>query len=143
MSVVMPTCDRRDNLRKVLGPVLGDPAATQVIVVSDASTDGTDDELRRIAAEYPQVEPVFLAERGGVANARQQGYARAVNDLILVLDDDVLCEPGSVTAHARAHDDAGSERILIGYMPTRPPEGRARCGHFATELYAQIGRAHV
>ena len=37
VSVVMPTYNRRAQLRTVLAPLLADPAATEIVVVVDGS----------------------------------------------------------------------------------------------------------
>ena len=67
------------------------------IIVSDGSTDGTDDIVRDYAARYPWIEPIRMPERrerhfAGKVHAFNAGYARLQNvayDFIGNLDSDV------------------------------------------------------
>ena len=60
---------------------------------------------------------------GGAANARNRGAAEAGNDVILFLDDDMICDPNLVREHARLYLD-GAEAV-IGDTPIDPrsPQG--------------------
>lgn len=133
VSVVVPTHDRRDNLPRVLPPLLDDPAALEVVVVVDGSTDGTVELLERMSAEHPRLV-VEVGEGLGAVGANQRGLERARGDVVLFVDDDVVARPGLVTGHARRHAEA-TARVVVGYMPTDRPAPR-RPGTFATYLYA-------
>jgi biofilm PGA synthesis N-glycosyltransferase PgaC len=70
------------------------------VVVSDGSTDGTDDIVRRYVAEYPWIELVRMPERAerhfaGKVHAFNAGYARVRDteyDVIVSLDADISFE---------------------------------------------------
>ncbi|HTU33734.1 MAG TPA: glycosyltransferase family 2 protein [Candidatus Acidoferrum sp.] len=66
----------------------------QVIIVSDGSTDGTNDILKEI--QDPCVEPVILSQRGGKANALNCAVARASHDLLVFSDAGTMFEPDAV-----------------------------------------------
>jgi Glycosyl transferase family 2 len=133
VSVVIPTYNRRDSLRRLVPAVLADAAATEVVVVVDGSRDGSLELLQEWAMPEPRLKPVFVPN-GGVTRARQTGAERASCEVILFLDDDVVPAPGLATGHARQH--LQRRRILVlGYMPTMTPVPR-RPGAFATYLYA-------
>ena len=88
VSVVFLAHDRRDELRVALGTMLHEtdfPAELlEVIVVDNASTDGTVEMLR---ADFPGVEVVANARNVG-ASGWNAGFERAAGDYVLVLDDD-------------------------------------------------------
>ncbi len=71
------------------------------VIVSDGSTDGTDDIVRRYAAKHAWIELVRAPERkersfAGKVHAFNAGYARAKGldyDLVGNLDGDVFFEP--------------------------------------------------
>lgn len=134
MSVVVPTYQRRDRLREVVAAVLADPGTLELVVVVDGSTDHSAELLVDLAAAEPRLRPVVTANRGGAA-ARQTGIDLAVGDVVLLLDDDVVVAPGTVTGHGERHR-AADDLVVLGYMPTRLPLGSA-AGRFATVLYAQ------
>ena len=133
VSVVIPTYNRRERLPVVLEPLLADPAADEIVVVVDGSTDGSEELLLDFGRRDPRLRPVVIENRG-LARARLAGAEAATGEVVIALDDDVLAAPGLVTGHARRH--AGRDRLLvIGYMPvaSRP----RRPGEFARELYAR------
>jgi glycosyltransferase involved in cell wall biosynthesis len=132
VSVVIPTHNRGERLAETIAPVLAQPETRELVVVVDGSTDGSAALLERIAREQPRLRPLPIENRGAMA-ARLAGAVAATGDVILMLDDDVIAEPGLVTGHARAH--AGHERrVVLGYMPVAARPRRAR--DFARELYA-------
>ena len=134
VSVVVPTYRRRHNLRAVVEPLLADPALHELVVVVDGCRDGSLELLQEIAADHPQLVPVWTENQGG-ALARQEGIERSTGEVVLLLDDDVVAAPGLVTGHAR-HHAAADDLVVLGYMPTRPPAPGAR-GAFATRFYAE------
>lgn len=92
--------NRRDLLLECLGAVRAQsvpPAA--VVVVDNASTDGTADAVR---AAFPEADLVPLAVNTGGAGGFAAGMARALDrhgaDLLWVMDDDTVPEPGALAA---------------------------------------------
>jgi rhamnopyranosyl-N-acetylglucosaminyl-diphospho-decaprenol beta-1,3/1,4-galactofuranosyltransferase len=96
---VVVTWNRRDLLLESLGAVLGQTRAPdQVIVVDNASTDGSADAVR---ADYPQVALTELRRNTGGAGGFAAGLAlalRAGADLVWLMDDDTIPEPGALAA---------------------------------------------
>jgi len=133
ISVVMPTFNRRARLREVVAPLLADDAAQEIIVVVDGCDDGSIELLRDLAADTSRLVPLSIDNAGEMA-ARQAGIRRATSDVVLLLDDDVLADPGLVAGHARVHGGRPGS-VVVGYMPTRLPRLR-RAGDAATFLYA-------
>lgn len=117
VSVVIPTYNRRHQLERTLEGLArqtGGPLETEVIVVSDGSTDGTDEWLRSGTTPVP-VSPCFQAN-GGPATARNRGAAAARGSLLLFLDDDVVPVPDLVATHVRHHRDLDDDVVVIGPM---------------------------
>jgi GT2 family glycosyltransferase len=118
ISVVIPTFNRRETvLRSVKTLIEQDYPASQyeIVVVVDGSTDGSAASLRalRPACSFQVIEQ---ANRGQAA-ARNTGWRAAENELIIFLDDDMLCDTTLVGEHLKAHDKAertiGVGRILL------------------------------
>lgn len=133
VSVVVTTHDRCGLLADHLPVLLADPAATEVVVVDDGSTDDTPQLLAELAATHPNLRPVRIPN-SGTDGARRTGVARSTGEVVLLLDDDVRPSPRLVTGHAERH---AAERgvVVVGYMPTEL-SSRRRAGDFATALYA-------
>jgi glycosyltransferase involved in cell wall biosynthesis len=120
VSVMIPTFNRRDSLRRAIDSVLLDPAAAEIVVVVDGSTDGSIELLEHLARSEPRVKPLFLEHRGLNA-AVQAGVERSTSEIVLILDDDLEATPGLVSAHAR-HQRAGPNLVVLGYSPVFNPE---------------------
>jgi glycosyltransferase involved in cell wall biosynthesis len=116
ISVVIPTFNRRERLARVLRSLAEQDveAAFEVVVISDGSTDGTEEYLRSGGLPLP-VKPLFQRNRGPAA-ARNNGVERASGELVIFLDDDVVAEPGLLQAHLRAHRRWGGRAVVIGPM---------------------------
>jgi glycosyltransferase involved in cell wall biosynthesis len=134
VTVALATHERRALLPRVLAPLLDDSATSEVVVVVDGSRDGSLELLRELAHDDSRVRPVFI-EPSGRSRAQQAGIDRAESEIVLLLDDDVIAEPGLVSGHARHHVQAQGV-VVVGYMPPILPEVRGP-GEFATFLYAQ------
>ncbi len=140
VSVVMPTYNRRGSIEHVLAPLLAEPELTEVVVVVDGCADGTYELLEALrTTKDARITPI-LVPNGGAASARQVGAERTRGEVLLVLDDDVVAEPGLVRGHAELHRRERS-CVAVGYMPTTLPPVR-RSGAFATYLYAQEYERH-
>jgi len=134
VSVVIPTFDRKGFLTRVVTPLLADPAATEVIVVVDGSTDGSYELLTEIASRDSRLKPLLIENRGQTG-AQQLGLEMATGEVVLLLDDDVVSAPGLITGHARNHA-ASKGLVVVGYMPTLVPTERD-ASTFSTVLYAR------
>lgn len=86
----------------------------EIIVVDDASTDGTADAA---AAQGPEVRVVRLPANGGPGAARDAGFAAARADWIAVLDADDAMEPNRlqrlIALGARTGADVVVDNIVV------------------------------
>jgi glycosyltransferase involved in cell wall biosynthesis len=89
ISVVIPTRDRLPVLERALASVLTQSVPVdEVVVVDDASSDGTRQYLVELAALDQRVMPVALPRAVGAAAARNIGIERTHGSLIAFQDSD-------------------------------------------------------
>ena len=124
VDVVIPTFNGGELVRKCVAPLLRDPAVARVIVVDDASTDGSVSALAS----------VVLDEHRGLAYAMNRGAEAGRAEMVLFLNNDVVATDGAV---ARLRDalesepsapcaggrlvDAGTTRTQVSYTPRDLP----------------------
>jgi GT2 family glycosyltransferase len=99
LSVVIVTHDSRQTIGRVLGALrdqLGDE--DEVVVVDNASADGTADEVQRVD---PLAVLVRSPENLGFAEGCNIGAARADGDLLVFLNPDAVPAPGFADAIRR------------------------------------------
>ena len=122
LSVVIPTFNRKDSLRRTLDGLarqtypVGD---FEAVVVSDGSTDGTDAMLAAYAAQSPYSLRVVTQSNSGPAAARNRGIREARHEIVVFLDDDVEPVPGFLSRHA-AHHAQDETVVVLGPMSPDP-----------------------
>ena len=94
-SVVIPTCNKRQDLRRCLEAVLAQDfsGSFEVLVCYDGSQDGTAEMLR----DWQQSESrlrYFRQEQRGPAAARNLGIRQAKREVVAMTDDDTIPQPG-------------------------------------------------
>ena len=116
VSVVIPTHNRAPVLARCLD-ALEPQGADEVVVVDDASTDGTP----AILAERPWVRAIRRERSGGRSGAKNTGVEAATGDVVLFVDDDAIAQPGLVDRH-RAHHAEHPEphEALLGLVTWAP-----------------------
>ncbi len=93
IGVVIPTYNSAATVTAAVESVLAqEPAARQVVVVDDGSTDDTPGALRKYAERIEYVRQ----ENRGVSAARNAGLGRLVTDAVVFLDADDLLLPGAL-----------------------------------------------
>jgi GT2 family glycosyltransferase len=115
VSVVVPTYNRLSQLRRVLAALAEQTYPyVEVVVVSDGSTDGTDDFLR---SDVRPANVVFVRQaNAGPAAARNTGIGVATGTIVLFVDDDIVASPQLVEEHVRSHGKRPT--VVIGPMVT-------------------------
>jgi GT2 family glycosyltransferase len=119
VSVVVPTYNRLPQLEHVLAALANQTYAMeqlQLVVVSDGSTDGTEEYLRSCPFDLI----VASQPNGGPATARNRGVELADGSLILFVDDDVVAAPWLVEQHVLSHENGDYDLVVIGPMLTPP-----------------------
>ena len=109
VSVIIPTRNRWDLLsRAALPAAFGqEDVDVEVIVVDDASDDGTSEKLATIGD--PRLTHVRLDEPAGVARARNRGIAEARGEWVAFLDDDDVWSPRKLRSQLDAADAADAD----------------------------------
>src|SRR5439155_11690716 len=93
LSVVMPVFNERGTIDEIIRRVLGVAIRTELIVIDDASTDGTGERLQALSKELGFVLLLQNRNRGKGAAVRQ-GFARVTGDVVVIQDADLECSSG-------------------------------------------------
>lgn len=120
-SIIVTCYNQRDFIRDAVDSALHQsPANTEVIVVDDASDDGSIEMLE----DYGDgINFIRMSSNGGVARARNQGASIAKGEYLLFLDGDDVLMPGalevfdSVIRHRRPMLIIGQFFSFSGLIP--------------------------
>ena len=140
-SIVIPTYNRKDTLRRCLAAATSqDYPDYEVIVVDDASTDGTDEMVRR---EFPQVRYIRQEPNRGPAAARNRGIEAATGEVIAFTDDDCVPPPGWLSQLAdglsQHHQAAAVGGIQEAPASLLQNNRFAQYEHFVTHWVYRVG----
>ncbi len=91
ISVVLPTHNELQNIKVLIPQIkrLLKGIAFEIIVVDDASTDGSQSWLKKQA----KVKPIIGSKLNGIGNALRRGYNKASGNIIVSLDADLSIDP--------------------------------------------------
>jgi glycosyltransferase involved in cell wall biosynthesis len=113
VTVVVPTRNRRALLAETLATVLGQKDVDiRVVVVDEASSDGTSDWLRDLGD--PRVVVVRHDRPCGAAAARNAGVAHAETAWVAFCDDDDLWAPDKISRQLNAVEAEPGARWVVG-----------------------------
>jgi dolichol-phosphate mannosyltransferase len=134
--VVLPTYNEAENLEMAVGAVLegletAAPDGHRILIVDDASPDGTGELADRLAQAHPGlVEVLHRPAKRGLGRAYLAGFARALEGgagLVVEMDADLSHDPADLPRLIGAADDAdlvlGSRYVpggqVLGWGPVR------------------------
>jgi dolichol-phosphate mannosyltransferase len=117
--IVIPTFNEAGNIERAVAAAQGalaqvNDADPHVLIVDDASPDGTGQIADRLAAAGPAVEVLHRTVRDGLGPAYLAGFARALErgaELICEMDADLSHDPADIPRLVAAID-AGADLAL-------------------------------
>jgi glycosyltransferase involved in cell wall biosynthesis len=92
LSVVMPAYNERETIEEIIRRVLAVPVRLELIVVDDASTDGTRDILQELARTLP-ITVLSQPQNRGKGAALRAGFAAVRGDIVVIQDADLEYSP--------------------------------------------------
>jgi dolichol-phosphate mannosyltransferase len=113
--VIIPTYLEAENIADVLGKVRSAAPHVHVLVVDDASPDGTADLARAAGEQLGQVDVLARPGKGGLGGAYRAGFQRAFSEgyeVVVQMDADLSHPPDRLPA-LLAEVDKGAD-IAIG-----------------------------
>ena len=135
--MVVPTYNEAANLEPLVREVLAQAAGLRVVVVDDASPDGTGEIADRLARETGRVDVVHRPGKLGLGTAYIAGFKRALElgaELVGTMDADGSHDPRSLPAFiaaARRADVVVGSRYLRGVSVINWPMQRILLSWFA------------
>jgi dolichol-phosphate mannosyltransferase len=135
--LTLPTFNEAGNVERIVRSALAElercvPGDHRVLVVDDASPDGTGRLADQLAGELPSVEVLHRARKQGLGRAYLAGFERALAggaELVIVMDADYSHDPAHLPQmlEAAATSDLvlGSRYVPGGAILEWPPLRRA------------------
>jgi dolichol-phosphate mannosyltransferase len=142
--VIIPTYNERQNLPRIVPQILEQDPRLEVLVVDDASPDGTGELAEALAQADPRVHVLHRSGKLGLGTAYVAGFQWAIqhgHDYVFEMDADFSHDPKHLTEFLRQIHDAD---LVIGsrYLEGRVtvvnwPMARLLLSYFAN-VYARL-----
>ncbi len=137
--VVLPTYNEVESLERILPRILTQDDRLDVLVVDDASPDGTGDVADRLAEESDRVSVIHRAGKLGLGSAYLAGFRWGLElgyDYLLEMDADFSHDPEYLGAFLQAiasHDVVIGSRYVRGVNVVNWPMSRLLLSYFANK----------
>jgi succinoglycan biosynthesis protein ExoU len=128
VSVIIAAFEAEGSIARAVSSALAEGRTAEVLVIDDASRDGTARCVSVLAKADPRVRLITLRQNGGPARARNVGIDAASAPLIAMLDADDAFLPGRLDrlCALRGVDLVADDVAFVrsGGMETDPPPER-------------------
>ncbi len=125
VSVFVPTYNYARYLRECVSSVLvQDDVDVEVLIIDDASTDGSDEVARELASEDPRVAVAVHGSNRGHIATYNEGIAWAQGQYQLLLSADDALVPGALARAVHVMDAHPQVGLVYGDVPRPGEEGR-------------------
>jgi glycosyltransferase involved in cell wall biosynthesis len=113
LAVVIPVFNEAATITEVIKAVASQPLVKEVIIVDDASRDGTWEVLQKVAKTTPVARLFQHTVNQGKGAALRTGFAQVTAPLAIVQDADLEYDPADYTALCKPIL-AGKADVVIG-----------------------------
>jgi dolichol-phosphate mannosyltransferase len=117
-TVCLPTYNERENLERMVRAL--EPHGVRVLVIDDASPDGSGEIADRLATELPWVDVLHRERKEGLGPAYLAGFRRALADgaeIVMEMDCDFSHDPADVPRLIAAVDAGADLALGSRYVP--------------------------
>lgn len=140
VSVVLPTYNEAGNIGLLMQGILDALGpAVEIIVVDDASPDGTAAIVRQFAQAHPQARLVYRENERGLTSAIWRGISESARPVACWMDCDLSMPPAEwprILAALEGHDLALGSR----YAPGGRDEGHGWLGRLLSQTICRMSR---
>jgi N-acetylglucosaminyl-diphospho-decaprenol L-rhamnosyltransferase len=112
-AVVVPTHNGATRISRLLDSLRLQTLAHDVVVVDNASTDGTRELLER---DYTEISLIALDKNVGFGRAVNRGVMHTSSSTVVLLNNDVICEPKFLERICAVLDPADGVVMAAGVL---------------------------
>ena len=137
LSVVIPVFNERDSVRTIVGKIMALPVETEIIIVDDGSTDGTQQVLSELA-QLPHVHVVLKRQNEGKGAALRSGFSMTQGDIVVVQDADLEYDPRDIPSLLRPIVDGYADVVYGSRFLEQRHRGSSFTHRFGNRMLTMI-----
>jgi len=138
LSVVIPVYNEKNTIKDILEEVINVVGIEkEIVVVDDASTDGTTDILKNLEKEHPDIKFVYKKENKGKGDTLSVGFKLTTGDYVIVQDADLEYDPQDYHKLIRALDEEDAD-VVYGSRFSGNYEDMSGLHYFGNKLLTII-----
>ena len=144
--VIIPTYNEIENIGNIIDAVMALPDGFDILVIDDASPDGTQDAVQKKMTEYPDRDHMETRSgKLGLGTAYIHGFRWAIDkgyDFVIEMDADFSHNPNDLPRLYKECKENGADvaigsRYISGVNVVNWPMGRVLMSYFAS-VYVRI-----
>jgi len=117
VSVVVPVFNELDSLRPLVVQVkealdAGLVFRWELVLVDDASSDGSGDLMDQLALEFSEIRTFHFAGRSGQSAALEAGFHHSKGETVALLDADLQTHPGDLPMMIEILDNEEVDAVI-------------------------------
>ncbi len=138
LSVVIPVYNEKKTLEEIISRVEAvEGVDKEIILVDDASTDGTTDILKKLQKEKPHLKIYFKEKNRGKGHTLKVGFQYATGDYVIVQDADLEYDPNEYKKLLRVLEEEGVD-VVYGSRFSGNYEDMSNLHYFGNKLLTMI-----
>jgi len=114
LSIVIPVYNEKNTFIEILKNVMAvnlDGVEKEIILVDDASTDGSTELVRRASSENSEIKAIFHKVNKGKGASLKDGFKKSTGDYVIVQDADLEYDPNDYNKLLRTIDEEGVDVV--------------------------------
>jgi glycosyltransferase involved in cell wall biosynthesis len=137
LSIVIPVYNEAATIQQVIAGVVALPIPKEIVIVDDASTDGT----RQILSQYEAARDfqlIFKPQNEGKGAALRTGFRRVSGDVVVVQDADLEYDPRDILALVRPIVTGGADVVYGSRFLADCPHDRSLTHRLGNRLLTKL-----
>lgn len=138
LSIVVPVYNEKNTIEKILNEIKAvEGLDKEIVVVDDASTDGTTDILKSLETVHPDVRFYYKEKNRGKGHTLKLGFEHTTGDYVIVQDADLEYDPNDYHKLIRALDEHKAQ-VIYGSRFSGSYEDMSTLHYFGNKLLTLI-----
>ena len=125
ISIIIVTYNSKKELPECLESIKKQTVPCEVFIVDNASTDGTQELIKKTCEKWPKMGVILNTENRGLAYGNNQPLHMCTGDYVLFLNPDTALKPNTI-------------ELLVSYLEIHPS-----VGVIGPKSYFEDGNPHV